>query len=146
MPKRKRKSTMKKNYLRTLVFVTVVLLIISIQIGDVFNSSSVYAKQLRKGKREVRQKWEYCAIVDIGFISKGEKYSGFSKICYFQNSGCKEQTVESTGMEESSAKANAFAIAIANLGNEGWEMIGEGSSLVSWTNVHGSLYFKRRKP
>jgi hypothetical protein len=80
------------------------------------------------------QKWEYCAVVNIR-----EDSGGFTPenpaIWYFATDGIQVTPIK--------GKASSMvAKTIAELGEEGWEMVGAG-------NLSGhrhALYFKRAKP
>ncbi|HEX8722782.1 MAG TPA: hypothetical protein VF736_19345 [Pyrinomonadaceae bacterium] len=60
--------------------------------------------------------WEYCAVV------KGQAGTPrlFYWITYFRGEGVKTETVEAA------LGGNSFAKAVAKLGEDGWEMVGEG--------------------
>jgi hypothetical protein len=61
-------------------------------------------------------------------------------LTYFRSSG-----VDSTPIEESATDRGALARTIAKLGEDGWELIGEGR-LEFKTNLSGeALYFKRHR-
>ncbi len=87
--------------------------------------------------------WEYCAVVKSQGIPTPRI---FFWIIYFKDEGMRTETIEAT------LGGNSYAKAIAKLGVEGWEMVGEapldirpdprpGTSGSSPTGV----FFKRRK-
>jgi len=86
--------------------------------------------------------WEYCAVVKA-------QYAGSVRlvywIAYFKSEGVKTEDVE-TGLS-----GNAFAKAVAKLGQDGWEMVGAGPLEVRPEIRPGPLtspnavFFKRRK-
>ena len=83
--------------------------------------------------------FEYCAVVKA-------QYAGSVRlvywIAYFKSEGIRTENVE-TGPE-----GNAFAKAVAKLGQDGWEMIGAGPLEIRIGAPGGTptaVYFKRRK-
>jgi hypothetical protein len=87
--------------------------------------------------------WEYCAVVKSQAIPTPRL---FAWITYFKDEGVKTETVEA------GLGGNSYAKAIAKLGNDGWEMVGEGPLDIRpdpRPNAPGSalnaLFFKRRK-
>jgi hypothetical protein len=86
--------------------------------------------------------WEYCAVVKA-------QYPGSVRlvywIAYFRGEGVKTEDVEA------GVSGNAFAKAVAKLGQDGWEMVGEGPLEVRPEVRPGPLtspnavFFKRRK-
>jgi hypothetical protein len=79
-------------------------------------------------------RWEYCALsrAAVG-VSRGGLYS----ITYFRDGGA--QLVEA---EELATERYGPAKAIAQLGQEGWEMVGEGP-LDARAGATNAIYFKR---
>src|SRR5574341_1461885 len=65
------------------------------------------------------QKWEYCALTKSAFV--GSTRGGIFWISYFRDSGVQVVEVEDPALEK-----NGPAKAIAKLGAEGWELVGEG--------------------
>ena len=87
--------------------------------------------------------WEYCAVVKA-------QYPGSVRlvywIAYFRGEGVRTENVEA------GPEGNAFAKAVAKLGQDGWEMVGAGPLEVRTearpgTNVGlpNAIFFKRRK-
>lgn len=85
-------------------------------------------------------RWEYCAVSKAGYT--GSSRGGAYWISYF-----KEQGVEIVEIEEkvSEQQGASIARAIARLGEEGWEMVGQ-SDLPVKTGRFEAIYFKRQKP
>ena len=80
------------------------------------------------------QKWEYCAIV--GISRNNEKlFPYYPGIWHFTDLGIQASRIHSP-------EADEVAKTIAQLGEQGWEMVGAGN--VS-DNYH-TLYFKRPLP
>jgi hypothetical protein len=85
-------------------------------------------------------RWEYCAVVKA-------QYPGNPRlvywIAYFKGDSVKTEDVQ-TGVS-----GNAFAKAVAKLGDEGWEMVGEGPLETVMLQRPGgapnAIFFKRRK-
>lgn len=85
-------------------------------------------------------KWEYCAVTKAQFV--GSIRGGQYWISYFRKGNVQVETVEASVHESAVAKA------VSKLGEEGWEMVGEGPLEVRQGGPSGTptaLYFKRRK-
>lgn len=87
--------------------------------------------------------WEYCAVVRSQAIPTPRI---FFWITYFKDDGVKTETVEAA------LGGNSYAKAIAKLGEDGWEMVGEGPLDIrpdprpgATGSAPTALYFKRRK-
>ena len=92
--------------------------------------------------RRVSQ-WEYCAVVKSQAIPTPRL---FFWILYFKDEGMRTETIEAP------LGGNSYAKAIAKLGSEGWEMVGEGQFDIRPDPRPGApgsapsgLFFKRRK-
>ncbi len=79
-------------------------------------------------------RWEYCALSKAAV---GASRGGLYSINYFRDSGA--QIVEA---EELATERYGPARAIAQLGQEGWEMVGEGP-LDARAGSTNAIYFKR---
>jgi hypothetical protein len=83
--------------------------------------------------------WEYCAVVKAQYV--GSPQGGIYWIAYFKGEGVRTEDVRvgPTG--------NAFAKAVARLGEEGWDMVGEGPLEVrpGPGGTPTAVFFKRRK-
>jgi len=99
--------------------------------------------QARAASRDSGEgQWEYCAVVKA-------QYPGSVRlvywIAYFKTEGIKVEDVEA------GVSGNAFAKAVARLGEDGWEMVGEGPLEVrpevrpSPATSPTAVFFKRRK-
>ena len=138
---------------------------------DMLSLHPTFAQQSRRNQI---QRWEYCAITNAYELSptgqSKEKYIGLASICYFRTSGCRREEVRfeliyADFLKEVGRNANenanryfasvraaesALSKAVAKLGDDGWEMVGD--SLISFVNEaetntrYKALYFKRRKP
>jgi hypothetical protein len=92
--------------------------------------------------RALDSNWEYCAVVKA-------QYPGSVRlvywIAYFRGDAVRTEPVEAD------LGGNAFAKAVAKLGQDGWEMVGEGPLEVRPEVRPGPLtspnavFFKRRK-
>ena len=89
-------------------------------------------------KPAVGQKWEYCALTKAAYAGTGK--AGVYWISYFRDAGV--QVVE---MEDLATERNGPAKSLAKLGEEGWEMVGQGQLEIRQRGV-AALYFKRPKP
>ncbi len=87
--------------------------------------------------------WEYCAVVKA-------QIPGAVRLVYwivnFKGEGVRIEPVEA------GVSGNSFGKAVAKLGEDGWEMVGEGPLQGSFdprpgppTNAPSALFFKRRK-
>jgi hypothetical protein len=151
----------------SLKLATGMTVITGLLVAGMFCSQQSSAQKLPRIKA---QRWEYCAIIGAHsdlFGIKTEKHTGVATICYFRSSGCHREQVsfeltyadflkEANPKQGESynrnyafpAKATEAALskAIARLGDDGWEMIGENridfSSPVDAINK--AIFFKRR--
>jgi hypothetical protein len=102
--------------------------------------SPVSTAEARIGaQRDDGRRWEYCAVTKAQFL--GSPRGGAYWISYFRGDRVQVETVE-TG-----PSGNALAKAVAKLGEEGWEMVGEGPLEVRAGTPGGTptaLFFKRR--
>jgi hypothetical protein len=86
------------------------------------------------------ERWEYCTISKAGYTASNR--GGSYWISYFRDTGVEIVEVEERALEQ---QGSAVVKAIARLGNEGWEMVGQADLPVKAGRVE-ALYFKRRKP
>lgn len=88
--------------------------------------------------------WEHCAVVKA-------QTPGSVRLVYwivnFRGEGVRVEPVEGAGVS-----SNSFGKAVAKLGEEGWEMVGEGTLPVGSdarpgtpANAPSAYFFKRRK-
>jgi len=88
-------------------------------------------------RRAAGERWEYCAVTRAQF--QGSPRGGQYWITYFRGTNVRVETVEA-GVTE-----NGLAKAVSRLGEEGWEMVGEGT--LDMGPARGTpppaLYFKR---
>jgi hypothetical protein len=99
------------------------------------------ARAAAEPRREAQ--YEYCAVVKSQAIPTPRL---FFWILYFREDGTKTETIEAT------LGGSSFGKAIAKLGEDGWEMVGEGPLDIRpdpRPSAPGSaptaLFFKRRK-
>lgn len=83
--------------------------------------------------------WEYCAVVKAQYV--GSPQGGIYWIAYFKGEGVRTEDVR-VGVT-----GNAFAKAVAKLGEDGWDMVGEGPLEVrpGPGGTTTAVFFKRRK-
>jgi hypothetical protein len=83
--------------------------------------------------------WEYCALSKSAYVGsdKGGK-GGLYWVSYFRENGV--QVVE---YEDQATEKNALAKAIAKLGADRWEMVGQGPLEIRVGTGLTVLYFKR---
>jgi hypothetical protein len=99
------------------------------------------ARAAAEPRREAE--WEYCAVAKPQGVTTPRI---FITIFYFRGEGVRTESVEAT------LGGSSFAKAVAKLGTEGWEMVGEGRLDIGVDPRPGTaasapiaLYFKRRK-
>ena len=85
--------------------------------------------------------WEYCAVAKPQGVVTPRL---FISIHYFQGEGMRTEQVEA------SHSGNSYGKAIAKLGADGWEMVGEGPLAIApdprpTAPVLTAIFFKRRK-
>jgi hypothetical protein len=85
--------------------------------------------------------WEYCAVVKPQGLATPRIVFW---ITYFRDEGMKTETVEA------GLGGNSYAKAVAKLGTDGWEMVGEGPLDIRpdprpGATAPNALFFKRRK-
>ncbi|MDT7780060.1 MAG: hypothetical protein QOC99_2572 [Acidobacteriota bacterium] len=95
-----------------------------------------------RGALEPRDlQWEYCAVSKAQYAAATPRVIYW--INYFRGEGVKVDPVEA------SLGGNSFAKAVAKLGEDGWEMVGEGPLEANVPVRPGSganaIFFKRRK-
>lgn len=154
----KEEAEMKKN-LWILLLVFVGTAIAFWDLSGFLKSQQVQAQPTPVENNANKQRWEYCAIVEFyGMDDINRKPAvGYVKIGHFEETGYREDTIkvqgEVAGIQPSEiyekAGQKALAVAIAQLGRQGWEMVGE----LPFTKWYSSdekertgLYFKRVKP
>lgn len=125
-------------------------------------------------QKNVRKSWEYCAITfasaPFPTQERVEKFTGSADICYFENIGCRKENVtieldygaflQEIGSQENyqarqqaskRVREFAFGKAIAKLGNDGWEIVGDSLQNFDVTQTENyyvekkAVYFKRLK-
>ena len=109
--------------------------------GSLAAPPAAHARAAAEPRRE--SQWEYCAVVK----AQGPPTPRlFFWITYFRDEGMKTETVEAT------LGGNSYSKAIAKLGTDGWEMVGEGPLDIrpdprpgASANAPTALFFKRRK-
>jgi hypothetical protein len=85
--------------------------------------------------------WEYCAVTKAQFAATPR--GGAYWIAYFKSNGSMDVVTIETGPTSS-----AFARATAKLGEDGWDMVGEGPLEIRPGQPGGTptaIFFKRRK-
>lgn len=119
----------------------VVLMVASFLGGSVsdklFTLRPAQAQPADESITAANRKWEYCALTKAAYIRSGR--GGLYWISYFRDTGVEVVEVEDTALER-----NGPSRAIARLGAEGWELVGEGALEINAGGVR-ALYFKRSK-
>jgi len=126
------------------ILLTVALTLAAVLAGHALYGSRAAPTAARAAAEPRRDsQWEYCAVV---------KQQGLTTprlvfwITYFRDEGMRTETVEAT------LGGNSYAKAIAKLGVDGWEMVGEGPLDIrpdprpgAPGSAPAALFFKRRK-
>jgi hypothetical protein len=108
---------------------------------------AVTARTVRVAAAETRRadeatsasvRWEYCAVTRAVYTATNRR--GTYWINYFKETGIEVVGVEEGAFDQDSAAARVMA----KLGEEGWEMVGQGGLPVKSGGVD-AIYFKRRK-
>lgn len=83
--------------------------------------------------------WEYCAVVKAQYV--GSPQGGIYWIAYFKGEGVRTEDVKA------GPTGNAFAKAVSKLGEDGWDMVGEGPLEIrpGPGGTPTAVFFKRRK-
>ena len=96
-----------------------------------------------EARAPMASEWEYCAVVKA---QMGDQRRIIYWINYFRGEGVRNEPVEA------GLGGNSFAKAVAKLGDDGWEMVGEGPLEVApvvrpgpTAGVPTAIFFKRRK-
>ncbi len=101
--------------------------------------------EAQESNQQTPKKWEYCSVYPYNGISSrtGKSYN-WAIVSYARGDGYSSETIETVVVNDEPnlnfAQNQAFAKAIAKLGEDGWEMIGKGDF-----REQNVLYFKRPK-
>jgi hypothetical protein len=128
-------------YLFRIAPITIGILIFGILAFSIYSPSSA--------QKRSQIQWEYVAITftNVPFSSENQPFiTAIANVCFFQSNGCRneeikaelgyakflqdfrlENTNSSKNLAYNRARELAYTKAIARLGSEGWEMIGQPS-------------------
>lgn len=125
------------------ILLTVALSLAAVLAGHALYGTFVTPPAARAAEPRRDSQWEYCAVIKAQGIPTPRL---FFWITYFKDEGVKTETVEAP------LGGNSYAKAIAKLGDDGWEMVGEGPLDIRPDPRPGApgsaptaLFFKRRK-
>ena len=123
------------------ILLTVALLLAAGLAGHALYGAFVTPPVARAAAPQRDSQWEYCAVVKPQGLATPRIVFW---ITYFRDEGMRTETVEAT------LGGNSYAKAIAKLGVDGWEMVGEGPLDIRPDPRPGAaaptaLFFKRRK-
>ena len=124
----------KTSRLLTLVLLLAVGLIGGAVGGRLNYTASGQAQRPERPPLRTPERWDYCSISKA---MVGQSRGGLYWITYFRDGGA--QVVDA---EESATERYGPARAIAKLGQEGWEMVGQGP-LDMRAGETNAIYFKR---
>ncbi len=141
----------KKPYLLIATMLVVIASLVSgAALGKLFTTPPVQAQQVSTESRAVAtQKWEYCTVDNSTTTSTDfGKTVSYLRICYLRSDGYQCETVQATVDKDQRIGGNlsdnaATAKVVAKLGDEGWQMVGEGTPFLQ--GERKALYFKRPK-
>lgn len=147
---------------------TLLLLAVGLLVG-VFNVGPISRSTNAQSTASSSESWEYCAIVRVADYSDSSAHMPYARVCYFQSSeGCRYSNIELPPGRFSAGGFGspdydevvlpiAWANAVAILGQDRWEMIGEITGAdadvgeikgtdtdVRYPSFSRSVYFKRR--
>jgi hypothetical protein len=95
------------------------------------------AQAQRPDRLRGANRWEYCSVSKaVSSPTRG----GLYWITYFRDGG-----IQQVEVEEQATERGGPAKAIAKLGEEGWEMVGQGPLEIRQGGLN-AIYFKRPKP
>lgn len=113
------------------------LTIVAALIGGTLSNRLLVTPSARAQQDSPGQKWEYCTVTKAAYV--GSNRGGVYWISYFRDTGVQVVEVEDAALEK-----NGPSKAIAKLGAEGWEMVGQGPLEIRQGTLN-ALYFKRPK-
>lgn len=115
----------------------IALALVAALIGGTISNRLLVATSAQAQQDSPGQKWEYCTLTKAAYV--GSNKGGIYWISYFRDSGVQVVEVEDAALEK-----NGPSKAIAKLGAEGWEMVGQGPLEIRQGTLN-ALYFKRPK-
>lgn len=107
--------------------------------GSALNRSVAVARSDEESSARAGARWEYAAVSRAGYT--GSSRGGTYWISYFKETGVEIVEIEEKVSEQ---QGTQISRAIARLGDEGWEMVGQGELPVK-TGRFEAIYFKRLK-
>lgn len=117
------------------------LILVGATLGGAISGKLLTATPALAGQAEEssgREQWEHCALAKAAYVNAiRDSYW----IIYFRDTGPQVVDVQSSATD---GNGTSMAKAIAKLGAEGWEMVGQGPLDVR-SGATNALYFKRRK-
>ncbi len=141
-----------RRYVRLLVLIpSGLLLLLTVSLSANLIGASIGAQGKVTPPRGLeRSRWDYSVLsIDSVYGNGTEKTTCVASICYLRSSGARCEKVETTvdgSLDRSAGAARTDAIArvMGKLGDEGWEMVGDGLGLGKEGEIK-SLYFRRAK-
>jgi len=85
------------------------------------------------------KRWEYCAIALVGRTSEGGLYTHYPELVTFGIDGPESEDFGGGGTQEQLRTSKA----IAQLGLDGWELVGAAPTHEKEPTTYSTLYFKR---
>jgi hypothetical protein len=124
-----------------------------VAISSVVLASFFVSEQRADGQSRVvnaERRWEYCTAQAMEVYGRGnDRTIGVASVCHLRASGAqcvRLETAVDGPLEKSAARAGADSLAkvVSELGQNGWEMVGEGLGPGD-KNEKRSLYFRRTR-
>lgn len=84
-------------------------------------------------------RWEYCSLGPIKARINSPVVGHYPALSFFTERGVKKESVETRNRDN----RDDISIVIANLGGDGWELVGAGSVPAEGHGSFHILYFKR---
>jgi hypothetical protein len=120
-----------------------------VPIGVILIAALLFVATRGKSQAPSAQVWEYATVAGSPGFSVATKAGAFSQsftsvatICYATAEGCRNEDVTATS-SKSFQGTESIAMAVAELGDEGWELI--TATDVDSTRLERVLYFRRLK-
>lgn len=95
-----------------------------------------------------KQQWEYCVVtLDSDIRSESNKFIGRTSIIYLDETNRANVNIEVRDFPTDKVTANRKALskAFAQLGDDGWELVGSFPFLDEYGHTVSGFFFKRRK-
>lgn len=133
------------------VTITALVLFAGLSLGLILHKNQLtQSVQAQTAENDKARQWQHCSVFPLNGVNRNAgKVTGAAVISYIYGGGFQTEKIEATVDESANSLTNAensaLAKAISKLGNDGWEMVGEGTLFPADSGDQKVLYFKRRK-